>query len=267
MRIEEPARRDQPWARTLPARLAREVLICGVFGSIIGSYFRREIIGLEHLERLEHLEAPVIFVANHCSHVDTPALLRSLPAKWRRRTAVAAAADYFYTRRLLATAVSLAFGTVPLERRARGEGTDPNTHIGQLIDAGWSLVMFAEGTRSRDGRVGRMRSGAAVLAAQHTVPIVPVHISGTHEAMPPGRNWMVRPDRGGRWARHTIAVSFGAPIQVGRGDDPVRVMERVRLFLEACGADTTPDPKLVSQRAGATVKAVEPASASSGRPV
>ena len=41
--------------------------------------------------------------------------------------------------------------------------------------------MFAEGTRSRDGTVGRLRSGAAVLAAEHGLPIVPIHVSGTHE--------------------------------------------------------------------------------------
>jgi 1-acyl-sn-glycerol-3-phosphate acyltransferase len=264
MRIDELASLDEPWTRTLPGRVARELLIRGVFGSIIDAYSRPQIVGHEHLE---HLEGPVIFVANHCSHVDTPLLLRSLPARWRRRTAVAAAADYFYTKRLLAKAVSLAFCTVPLERRARGMGTEATTHIDHLIDTGWSLVVFAEGTRSRDGRVGLMRSGAAVLAAHHGVPIAPVHISGTHEAMPPGRSWMVRPDRGGRWARHTIPVSFGAPIHVGPRDDRFEVMERVRLFMEACGAHTTPDPKLAARRAAALVNPAKTAWAASGRPV
>ena len=42
------------------------------------------------------LTPPVIFVANHSSHLDTPTILRAMPRKWRNRTAVAAAADYFY---------------------------------------------------------------------------------------------------------------------------------------------------------------------------
>jgi 1-acyl-sn-glycerol-3-phosphate acyltransferase len=253
---DDSAGLDQPWARTLPARAAREVIICGVFGSLIANYARREVIGHEHLE---HLAGPVIFVANHCSHVDTPTLLRSLPGTWRRRTAVAAAADYFYTRRALANAVSLAFCTVPLERRGGGMGTDATAHMKRLIDSRWSLVVFAEGTRSRDGRVGRLRSGAAVLAAQHGLPIVPVHIGGTHVAMPTGRNWMVRPARGGRFARHAIPVSFGPPIHVGPLDDRFEVMERVRLFMEACGGDTTPDPKLAARRAAAAAKAARAA--------
>ncbi len=233
-----PASLDEPWARTPPARAARELLLSGVFRLIIGTYSHREVVGREHLEQLE---TPAIFVANHCSHVDTPVLLLSLPPGRRRRTAVAAAADYFYVNRLLAHAVSLTFGTVPLERRGRGRNGEAIAHIEQLVDAGWSLVLFAEGTRSRDGRVGRMRAGAATLAAHHSVPIVPIHISGTHAAMPPGRRWMVRPAGGGRFARHTIRVSFGPPIQVGPGEDPVAAMERVRGFMRACGADTTPD--------------------------
>jgi 1-acyl-sn-glycerol-3-phosphate acyltransferase len=223
--------RDQAWARTSPARVARELVLRGAFGSIVGTYAHRQIAGHEHLE---DLAGPVIFVANHCSHVDTPVLLLSLPAPWRRRTAVAAAADYFYTSPWLAGGVSLAFGTVPLARDGRGQGAD----LGALLDGGWSLVFFAEGTRSRDGRVGRMRSGAAVLAARHGLPIVPVHISGTREAMPIGSNWMVRPDHRGRWARHTISVSFGAPIDA---EDRFEAMARVRSFMQSCGAEIAHD--------------------------
>lgn len=264
MEIEVPASAGQHWARTMPARLARELLICGVFGVIIDTYSRREVIGREHLD---HLEGPVIFVANHCSHVDTPALLRSLPSRWRRRTAVAAAADYFYRKRLLATAVSLAFGTVPLERRGGGMGTDATAHLQDLIDRSWSLVLFAEGTRSRDGRVGRMRSGAAMLAAEHGLPIVPIHICGTREAMPTGRHWMVRPKGGGRWARHRITLSFGDPIHVGAREDRLEVMERVRLFMELCGADTTPDPKLALRRAAVAARGAQESRAGAGQHV
>jgi 1-acyl-sn-glycerol-3-phosphate acyltransferase len=229
---------DQPWTRALPARVVREFLICGVFGVIIDTYARRQVTGLEHLD------GPAIFVVNHCSHVDTPVLLRSLPARWRRQTAVAAATDYFYANRLLASAVSLSFGTVPLERRARGAGTVVAANVESVLRAGWSLVLFPEGTRSRDGRLGLMRSGAVRLAAELGRPIVPVHISGTHQAMPPGRRWMVRPAGGRPWGRHSIAVSFGPPIHVNPGDDRSAVMGRVRAFMESRGAVSTADPSL-----------------------
>lgn len=229
---------DRRWAWTLPARMVREFSICGVFDAIVRTYASVEVRGRE---RLTPLDGPAIFVANHSSHVDTPVLLRALPARWRRRTAVTAAADYFYSSRMLGSAVSLAFGTVPLERRGGG-GTRSTAGLGPLVEAGWSLVVFPTGTRSRDGRVGRLRPGAAILAAQHGLPIVPVHISGTRAAMPVGSGWMSRPPGGGPLARHRIGLTFGAPIVVAPDDDPRAVMEKVRLFLATQGEQTTLDP-------------------------
>ena len=255
---------DKPWTRSTAACVGRNLLICGVFGSIIDTYASVDVVGDQHLE-LVH--GPAIFVANHCSHVDTPLLLRSLPARLRHRTAVAAAVDYFYRKPLLAVAVSLAFGTVPLERRSPGGGIHAAEHIERLLDNGWNIVVFAEGTRSRDGRVGVLRSGAAVLAARHGAPIVPVHISGTHRAMPPGRKWMGRPDPDGRRARHEIRVSFGVPIPVGRDEEPLEAMEDVRLFMVASGAETTPDPRLTDRRTTAAENLAETASAAHGQTV
>lgn len=236
---------DQPWARTLPARVAREAIICGVFGPLMDVYTRREVVGHEHLE---HIDQPVIFVANHASHMDTPALLRALPTSWRRRTTVAAAADYFYVKRHLANAVSLAFCTVPLERQGGTLHEGPPAHLTRLLGDDWSVVVFAEGTRSRDGSVGRLRAGAAVMAVAYGVPIVPVYVGGTHEAMPTGRSWPRRAPGGLLGRRRPAKIAFGAPITPGAGEGPREVMERVRLFLEASGAVTTPDPRIAAGR-------------------
>ena len=101
--------------------MLREAVLMGVLGPAMDVYTRRRVVGLEHFEGLE---APVVFVANHSSHMDTPAILRALPHVWRERTVVAAAADYFYAERRLAYAVSLFFGTVPIARDGRGLGVD-----------------------------------------------------------------------------------------------------------------------------------------------
>ena len=243
--MESDARRtaaalDAPWSRTAPARAARELIVCGVLGACMDAYTRRSVVGHENLHTLD---GPVLFVANHASHMDTPALLRALPARWRRRTAVAAAADYFYADAKLAATVSLAFGTVPLERNGGGLGAEAVGHVDALVSDGWSLVLFAEGTRSRDGTVGRLRSGAAVLAARHGLPIVPVHVGGTHAAMPTGRRWPQRAPGRGIGARHPIEIRFGAPIRPREGEAHADVMERVRLFLAECGAATSPAPR------------------------
>lgn len=227
--------RDEAWSRSAPARAVRELLICGLFGPLVGAYARREIIGLEHVAQLS---GAALFVANHNSHVDTPVLLRALPRRRRRRTAVAAAADYFYSTRRLAAAVSLTFATVPVARQTdtvRGS----LALLERLIADGWSMVLFAEGTRSRDGRLGPLRPGAAVLSARQGVPIVPVCIAGTGALMPPGRSWMVRPPGAGAIRRHTVSIRFGAPLSCRPGDDQAVVMERVRRFLQECSPGDT----------------------------
>ena len=224
--MTEPPELDVAWARSAPARVVREAVLVGVFGPLMELYTRRRVLGREHLEGLA---APVVFVANHSSHMDTPAILRALPGRWRRRTAVAAAADYFYAKRRLGWTVSLFFGTVPVARDGRGLDHDSTAHIEQLFRPGWSLVMYAEGTRSRDGSVGKLRSGSAVLAAQHGLSLVPIHVSGSHEVMPVGRYWpRFAPGR----KRHPVEISFGPPIRPTDAEHRSEVMERVRVHLE-----------------------------------
>jgi 1-acyl-sn-glycerol-3-phosphate acyltransferase len=240
--MAEPADLDVPWTRSAPASRVRELLICGVLGPLMDLYTRRRVRGRS---QLCDMSGPVVFVANHNSHMDTPVILRALPGRWRRRTAVVAATDYFYAKRRNAVSASLVFGTVPLDRSSgAGVGGGQTAHLERLIGAGGSLLVFPEGTRSHDGRVGRLRSGAALLAAEHGMPIVPIYLSGTRQAMPRGRKWMVfKAGRPG--PRHPLEIRFGEPIVPRPDEPPSEVMERVRLFLAECGADTEhqPDPE------------------------
>ena len=222
---------DRPWARSRAARAVREVLLLGVLGPLIDLYTRGRVLGREELDAVQ---APVLFVANHSSHMDTPVILRALPAAWRRRTTVAAAADYFYRVPWLAHLVSLAFNTVPVQRKGEAPIADSASELERRLDEGWSVLIFAEGTRSRDGTVGRLHSGAAMLATERDLAIVPVHVTGTHAVMPPGRSWMRRGRR-----RHPIAVRIGPPVRPREGEHRKDVMERVRAFFDASGADTT----------------------------
>jgi len=115
----------------------------------------------------------------------------------------------------------------------------------ELLDDGWSLAIYAEGTRSRDGTVGRLHGGAAMLAAERGLPIVPVHVSGTHATMPVGRGWMRRADG---FRRREVGVAFGPAIHPDPSLHRTEVMERVRRFLASEGADTTPDKRAARLR-------------------
>ena len=183
------AQLDIPWARTWPAIVTRENFGRFVLRPMMDFYAARRATGRE---KLAGLKGPVILVANHASHMDTPVILAALPWRLRKSTAVAAAADYFYKNRLVAAAVSLVFNTVPIERRGGGMGKNGSGHLDKLLDQGWNLLLFPEGTRTRDGGPGRVRRGAAVLAAAHNLSIVPIRVTGTRAAMPPGRLWPKR---------------------------------------------------------------------------
>jgi 1-acyl-sn-glycerol-3-phosphate acyltransferase len=223
------AQLDVPWARSRIAGLARENFMRFVLNPIMGFYAARRATGRD---RLASLKGPVILVANHASHMDTPVILSALPRRLRKRTVVAAAADYFYKNRFTAWLVSLIFNTTPIDRK--GGGTSKNgSHLDKLLDQGWNLLLYPEGTRSRSGAPGRIRRGAAVLAAAHDLKIVPIRVTGTRDAMPPGRIWPKRLRAKPVSKRHRITVSFGEPITPT--GDTGELIESVRQFFEDAG--------------------------------
>jgi 1-acyl-sn-glycerol-3-phosphate acyltransferase len=202
------------WSRTPWAAAAREVAQKVGLEPVFRSQVRSQVSGAEVLDGLT---GPVIFVANHASHLDTPLVLLSLPDQWRRRTAVAAAADYFFDTWWRAVGSSLLFNTLPIDRRGGTLSATP----GEVLGDGWSLLIFPEGTRSTDGYLGSFRMGAAYLAVEHGVPVVPIAHRGTFAAMPRGVAW---PARG----RRQLTIRFGEPLVPGEGETARELAPRIK---------------------------------------
>jgi 1-acyl-sn-glycerol-3-phosphate acyltransferase len=143
---------------------------------------------------------PCVIVANHRSHADTAALIAALPAG--RRPVVAAAADYWFHggwRPRICRALCAAFPV----RRAGGGSADLAA-AARLLAAGHDVIVFPEGSRSRDSRTADFHRGAARLAAAAGVPLVPAGISGTGTLLPP--------EGAGRRPRRTpVIVRIGTP--------------------------------------------------------
>lgn len=196
---------DVPWARTRMAGMVRENFMRFILNPVMDYYARRRATGAD---KLMEVDGPLILVANHASHMDTPVILSALPRQFRKKTVVVAAADYFYRNRAVAWLVSLIFNTTPIDRHSGAGGWSKNgDHLENLLSEGWNLLLYPEGTRSRSGAPGRVRRGAAVLAAQHHLSIVPIRVSGTAEAMPRDAcgpsDWSAgsRPSAIGSWSR------------------------------------------------------------------
>ena len=198
-----------------------------VLNPVMDFYAARSVTGRETVATLE--QQPVILVSNHASHMDTPVILSALPRRLRKRTAVVAAADYFYRNRFVAAVVSLVFNTVPIDRlKHDGELAKNTEHLDALLEQGWNLLLYPEGTRSRKGVPGNIRRGAAVLAAAHNLPIIPIRLTGTAEAMPPGQRWPRRLRGRLRSRRHRIEVTFGEAIPPNQ--DIALVVDQVQSF-------------------------------------
>ena len=230
---------DTKWARSFPARMARLAVLETIITPamrILATPDRRGLDNLADLSRRKDDQPPqpVIFAANHHSHVDTPLLLSSIPEPWRHRMFVAAASDYFFTTRVTSTASALVLNAIPIERtRVSRRSIDDAS---ALVTDGWSLLIYPEGGRSPDGWGRPFSGGAAFLALRCSVPVVPVHLEGTGRIMRKG---------GKRPARSATRVTFGRPLwpdeDAGGSEDARRFSARIERAVAALADEATTD--------------------------
>ena len=142
---------------------------------------RITLTGLEHLPPAGR---PVIFMANHQSYVDVPALF-SVPAQFKWMADV----DLFRIP-VFGWAMAMA-GYIPVLRGNGREAIRSLRKAEQQLKQGISVFIFPEGTRSRTGVLGRFQSGGFRLSAETGVPIIPVAVSGTRQLLPRG-DWVFR---------------------------------------------------------------------------
>jgi len=216
---------DTSWARRYPARVARAAIVESVMRPTMAALASPDRRGLD---RLDDLDGPVVFVANHHSHADTPLLLTSIPEPWRHRVVVGAAADYFFGNRVSGAVSALAIGAVPIERTKVGRRSADMAR--DLIDEGWSMLLYPEGGRSPDGWGQEFRGGAAFLAIRCGVPVVPIHLQGTGRILRKGRA-LPRPSR--------TTVTFGDPLVAADGDNARAFAVRLQAAVAALGDEAS----------------------------
>ncbi|HET9690605.1 MAG TPA: lysophospholipid acyltransferase family protein [Acidimicrobiales bacterium] len=228
---------DTSWARRPPARVARLLVTELLTTPAMRALARPEVRGLD---RLASLDEPVVFAANHASHVDTPLVLSVLPEPWRHRTVVAGAADYFFDTRAKAAASALVIGAVPIERTRISRAS--TYQLQALLADRWSLVIFPEGGRSPDGWGRPHEPGAAWLAVRAGVAVVPLHIEGTRRVLPRGTS---RPSPG------RTTVTFGRPLRAGDGVDARALAVELEAAIAALADEATGDWYSARRRAAA----------------
>jgi 1-acyl-sn-glycerol-3-phosphate acyltransferase len=183
-------------------------------------------VEVEGRERLDP-ERPCVYIANHVSFVDIWALLAELPGTVRF------VAKQELTRVPVLGHAMVAAGHICIDRQNRSAAFAAYDAAAGRIRAGTSAVVFAEGTRSRDGTLRPFKKGPFVLAIAAGVPVIPICVAGTHAIMPRGA---LCPRPG------VVTLRVGHPIPThGLGyDDRDRLADRTRAALLALGSPVPP---------------------------
>ena len=231
---------ETAWARRPAARMFRRLVVTAPLKSFITWLANPEVEGLDRLHDL--LEADtlpaVIFAPNHHSHLDTGIMLATVPADFRAKIVVAAAADYFFDAKVKGTLAALFLNAFPIEREVTSRKS--SDELRRLLDTGWSLVIYPEGGRSPDGWGQDFKGGAAYLSARTGAPIVPVFLDGTGAIFGKG---MKRPKRG------QTKVVFGTPLWPSDDENTRRYNTRIEQAVTALGDEALTDFWTARQRA------------------
>ena len=156
---------DTDWAREPTARVARRMMQETLLKATVKGLASPTIQGLD---RIAHLEGPVVFAPNHHSHLDIGIILQSIPKRFRDRTLVAAAGDYFFDKKWKAASSALLLNAVPIERKKVSRQS--SDQLLALLRDNWNLVIFPEGGRSPDGWGQDFKPGRGLPGHSSRVP-------------------------------------------------------------------------------------------------
>ena len=192
---------------------------------------RVRAVGREHLEP----GRAYLFMANHTSNLDPPIITPLLG----RRIAIIAKQELFKIP-LFGYAMRKA-NFVALNRADRRSAVESVGNAVHVLQSGLGMMVFPEGTRSRDGRLLPFKKGPFHLAMEAGVPVVPITVVGTHEAWPKGTMKL----RAGE-----VVVYFHRPIDPHRFASREELMAAVRSAINRALPEAYRDPATASPSAG-----------------
>jgi long-chain acyl-CoA synthetase len=225
------------WPQSWPVRLLRAAVFTALARPALLILGWPRVSGRENLRAAE---GPVLVVSNHVTYFDPVLILHALPASLRRRLAVAMDGErlesmrrptphsgFFRSllNRLRYFAVVALFNVFPLPRQAGFRKSF--AFAGDLIDRGWSVLIFPEGELTRDGHIAPFRTGIGLLATGLGVPVVPVRLGGLFALKQAGK-------------RHAppgqITISLGSPMSINAARPAEEIAREIQEQVAALGA-------------------------------
>jgi long-chain acyl-CoA synthetase len=197
------------------------------------------LLGWPRIEGREHLRGvngPLLVVSNHVDDVDPGFILTALPARLRHRLATATGGEALealrapapdrgwfgriYDRMQWVLGVAL-LNLFPLPREAGFRRSF--AYAGELVDRGYSVLVFPEGRHTTDGKMNLFRAGIGLLAENLGIPVLPMRIIGLFEVKQAGQKF-AKP-----W---TIRVRIGEPMKFPPGTDPQKIAAQLQNAVE-----------------------------------
>ncbi len=186
----------------------------------LAAWLVRTISGIRSVPGPLCPDGPATFFANHTSHLDFVAIWAALPTERRARIRPVAGRDYWEQTPLRQRVARDFFNAVLIERRHVTVATNPLEPMLAALDAGDSLIVFPEGTRSADGQVHEFKSGLFHLArSRPQIPLVPAYLQNLSRILPKGDVLPVP---------LIASLSVGTPLQLALDETKRDFLQRAR---------------------------------------
>ncbi len=209
MNQENTAKSEEWWDYELPAtpyelvgnnKLTR--LIRPFLYIVIQFYFKRfhsvKVYGYKSL----FSKHPYIIIANHSSHLDTPLIFSCFKLNMVNKIRAVAALDYFFSNPIVRVATHLLCNIIPINRKSAD--FTAISMCKKVLQSGGSIIIYPEGTRTRNGKMAEFKPGVGILIKKTKSPVLPVFIKGTYNCFNHKRAF---PCSG------PIEILFGKPIE------------------------------------------------------
>lgn len=194
-----------------------------MIGNIVAAFIRL-VSGIRGVDPDQCPDRPAVYFANHSSHLDFVTIWAALPPPVRARTRPVAGRDYWEKTALRRRIAGGVFRAVLIERQRVTVANNPLEPMLAALDAGDSLIVFPEGTRSPDGRIHEFKSGLHHIArSRPQVPLVPVFLQNLNRVLPKG-DFLPVP--------FLASLTFGAPIAFDPAESKAAFLLRARLAVE-----------------------------------
>lgn len=147
-------------------------------------YVRLKVIG--RWSDLYKKHPKLLIISNHSSHLDATSIAASMPLYCWPDLFIAAAKDYFFSNPIFTFFSAHCLGAIPIDRKdKKGEAINLIINLLTNLPRIW-LILFPEGTRSRDGKVQDFKRGVSLFAEKTQTPILFLYIEGNAELWPKG---------------------------------------------------------------------------------